>query len=109
LLREGVADEPTAEGWPKEDAAIPFLDFGMAGLVAGACLRLIVCFAASRNWAAVVVKAADDASAISSLYFYRSALVYVLKSSTIRTTVVQLGYGLRLWSDASKLTVLRLN
>lgn len=68
-MGEGVADEPTEEGWFEEDIAVPFLVAGTAGLAVGACLRLIVCFAASRNWAAVVVKNADDASAISPLYF----------------------------------------
>jgi hypothetical protein len=63
LIGEGVDDE---EVWLEEDIAVPFL---VAGTGVGACLRLIVCFAASRNWAAVLAKDADDASAISRLYF----------------------------------------
>jgi hypothetical protein len=68
-MGEGVADEPTEEGWFEEGIVVPFLVTGAADLVFGACLRLIVCFAASRNWAAMVVEDADDASAISLLYF----------------------------------------
>jgi hypothetical protein len=65
----GVADEPTEEGWLEGDISVPFLVASAAGLAVGACLRLIVCFAASRNWAAVVDENADDASAINPLYF----------------------------------------
>jgi hypothetical protein len=68
-MGEGVVDKPTEDGWFEGDIAVPFLVAGTAGLGIGACLRLIVCFAASRNWAAVVDKDADVASAISPLYF----------------------------------------
>jgi len=66
-MGEGIADEPTEEGW--FDITVPLLVAGTADPGVGACLRLIVCFAASRNWAAVVDKDADDASAIIPLYF----------------------------------------
>jgi len=63
LAEEGLDDEE--EDWFAKDTFSAFMNPVIFFLKARACLRLIVRFAASRKWAALVFNDDDGVSAIS--------------------------------------------